>query len=106
VINRPRYYQRDGKPYTGATDMEILLKWGNDFENIDLKRVAQDKLKNGVFVSTVWLGMDHSWFGGKPLIFETMVFGAGEEEEQERYSTEKEALAGHKRFVEKYRHEQ
>ena len=48
-----------------------------------------------VHVSTVWLGLDHSYDGGPPLIFETMVFGGGLDLEMERYSTEAEALAGH-----------
>lgn len=29
---------------------------------------------DGIGISTVWLGMDHGWRGGPPVIFETMVF--------------------------------
>jgi hypothetical protein len=61
-------------------------------------------------VSTVFLGLDHNWGGGAPLLFETMVFGApllfetmvfgGEyDQEQWRYSTWEEAEEGHKRVV-------
>lgn len=65
---------------------------------------------NKYFVSTVWLGMDHNWSGeGKPIIFETMVFAYDEDGEvnfsgeyQERYATEKEALAGHAKAVETF----
>jgi len=46
-------------------------------------------------VSTVWLGLDHGYGGGPPLIFETMVFGGAHDEDQWRYPTEVEALAGH-----------
>jgi len=48
-----------------------------------------------VDVSTIWLGLNHQWGDGPPLIFETMVFGGGLDQEQERYSTESEALVGH-----------
>jgi len=69
----------------------------------DNKRVARTEV-NGVTVSTVWLGMDHSLSYGPPLIFETMVFakeafGAL----QERYETEHEAILGHLDIVDRVR---
>lgn len=73
------------------------------------KRVAYDELKNGYRVSTVWLGLDHNhgWpsEGDKPLIFETMVFlhEGYAEQDMQRYSTEKEAVAGHKAMVKKWK---
>tara|TARA_Y100000310_G_scaffold247602_1_gene253239 strand:- start:17773 stop:18003 length:231 start_codon:yes stop_codon:yes gene_type:complete len=49
------------------------------------------------------LGLDHSFVGGKLLIFETMVFDKDREEiDVERYSTEKEALVGHLKMVKKW----
>ena len=42
----------------------------------------------------MFLGLDHSW-GGKPLLFETMVFRNRSGEEMDRYSTWDEAEAGH-----------
>jgi hypothetical protein len=55
---------------------------------------------NGHDVSTVWLGINHSYWGGPPLIFETMVFCHFDHEcdwlhEQCRYSTKEQALRGH-----------
>jgi hypothetical protein len=50
-------------------------------------------------VSTVYLGMNHQWGDGPPLIFETMVFGGDEGEPCWRYSTEEQARAGHDRVV-------
>jgi hypothetical protein len=55
-------------------------------------------------VSTVWLGLDHSfWPRGKPLIFETMVFAdgdyAGVDGLMSRYSTKAEAIKGHRHYV-------
>ncbi len=53
-------------------------------------------------ISTVWLGLDHG-FGqtAEPLIFETMVFKAGDMSglEQRRYASEDEARAGHAAYV-------
>lgn len=52
-----------------------------------------------VLVSTVFLGINHNFLGeGRPILFETMVFGGEHDQEQERYCTEQEALAGHERW--------
>ena len=50
-----------------------------------------------MFVSTVFLGIDHGWGDeGAPLLYETMIFGGPRDQGyQERYSTLEEALAGH-----------
>jgi len=69
--------------------------------------LKQQILPNGDIVSTVWLGIDHSFEPEefhKPIIFETMIFSNNSEYDNdcERYSTEEEAMEGHKRFVEKY----
>ena len=58
-------------------------------------------------VSTVWMGLDHSWGTGPPLIFETMVFikpEKGEEaalpiDTQRRYPTLKDAIDGHAKTI-------
>ena len=52
-----------------------------------------------VTVSTVWLGMDHSFGDGPPLIFETMVFGGELDQECDRYTTEEQAQQGHAAMV-------
>lgn len=51
------------------------------------------------WVSTVFLGVDHSWDDADmPLLFETMVFPGGSYLESycERYETSEEARRGHK----------
>ena len=52
-------------------------------------------------VSTVWLGLDHNYWGdGPPLIFESMAFGEGwDDEKVRRYSTWEQAEAGHAAMV-------
>lgn len=93
------YYDRQGHPMT-------LLEWAAAFETRrDQKRVAETTLPNGRWVSTVWLGLDHSFGSGPPLIFETMVFPSKDDMgdlDSDRYSTEAEALAGHARLCEKW----
>lgn len=52
-----------------------------------------------VKISTVFLGMEHGYVEGKPIIFETMIFGGEYDEYQARYCTWNEALEGHERAV-------
>lgn len=93
---RVLYYNMDGKQIS-------LDEAGKLFADPASRRVAFDKLPNGYDVSTVCLVIDHSFaFGGRPMIFETMVFGP-DSEDMERYSTKAEALEGHQRMVEKWR---
>ena len=86
-----------------------LLKWSKWFGTAD-RVVKQDTLKNGLFVSTIFLGLDHNFLGkGKPVLFETMVFAHkkkratfGKGLDQVRYCTWAEAEAGHRRMVTKW----
>lgn len=97
-------YRRDGTPYPDGD--EGLFEWAKDIESREKQIVRQETLPNGYFVSTVWLGLNHQWSEGPPLIFETMVFlpNSHSDDYCERYSTEDEALAGHVRAVEEYLH--
>ena len=65
------------------------------------RKVARTDFPNGMWVSTVFLGLDHNhWGRGPPLLFETMIFGAKDGSEyQERCSTWEEAEEMHKRAV-------
>lgn len=93
-----RYRDRQGSPMDMRT-------WARALEDHSLQRVAETTLPDGKWISTVWLGLDHQWGDGPPLIFETMVFPDKahlNELECERYSTEVEAVAGHARMVEKW----
>jgi hypothetical protein len=95
----PRYYilDQDGNP----VPVEDVRDWGEWFEaNTEARIVARDRDEGGVYkeiwVSTVFLGLDHNYFDdGPPLLFETMVFGGPLEGQCDRYSTRAEALAGH-----------
>lgn len=108
----PWYYDLDGTPIDGT------LEWARIFEQRredGSYRVGDDTLPNGVWISTVWLGLDHGFFEGRPLFFETMVFDLphtavvfGREQEvrdeldMARYSTLEQAKRGHLAMVKKW----
>jgi len=70
-----------------------IKKWGKWFQVND-KTVSFTE-KNGIRVSTVFLGLDHQYGEGEPILFETMIFGGKEDQYQERYSSYKDAEKGH-----------
>jgi hypothetical protein len=72
-----------------------------DVKDIDYKNtsIIREVLEN-ITISTVFLSLDHNHSGvGKPVLFETMVFGGEHDQYQERYCTWNEAAKGHKRIV-------
>jgi hypothetical protein len=82
-----------------------LFDWSEAFEKIENRRIAFDELEGVGFVSTIFLGMDHSFFEGPPLLFETMarIGDRWAEEVMRRYSTYDEALAGHNELLAEHR---
>lgn len=75
-----------------------LMEWARAFEDMSKRRVALDKV-GGASISTVFLGLDHSFGGGPPLIFETLIQGGEHDQDMWRYSTWDEAVEGHKKAV-------
>jgi hypothetical protein len=91
----PRYYDPKGRPMS-------MRRWAQSMGNE--RHVGESILRirgRWYRVSTVWLGLDHSFFGGPPLIFETMIFGGDRDTDlmMWRYSTADEAMRGHVRAV-------
>ncbi len=87
------FYGKDGKKIH-------LFNWGRKIEDSKYRIIKQDVLTNGKMISTVWLGINHCYGGGTPLIFETMVFSfEGKALVTRRYETIKEAREGHKAIV-------
>jgi hypothetical protein len=78
-----------------------VTQWGAWMESFEKRRVASTECGTGVRVSTVFLGLDHNFGDGPPLVFETMVFGGTFDEECERCATWAEAEAQHRAMVEK-----
>ncbi len=85
------YYTLKDKAPIPCSD---TLTWANDIE-----RVVAQNYRNKTRVSTVFLGIDHSFTGGKPVLFETMIFGGEYDGEQWRYTTWDDAEAGHRRAM-------
>ena len=93
-----------------------LLVWAEWFEkNPDKRRVALTRFESGLRVSTVFLGLNHSWGYGPDQWFETMTFAPAQEREIfgrkrmisedldcRRYSTIEEARAGHAKVVKRF----
>lgn len=77
-------------------ELEVWARW---FETAD--RQVRDTFRDDVRVSTVFLGLDHSFGHGPPVLFETKVFVNGSGDEMERYSTWDEAVEGHENMVAK-----
>ena len=83
----------DGQPLP----CDDLLVWAQWFEQHD-RTLAKD-LVAGVGISTVFLGLDHNFCGGPPVLWESLVFGGPLDGEQRRYQSREEALAGHTELV-------
>ena len=83
----------DGSTRKPASNEE----WDAFYRTRKNRRIALDEF-DGVVVSTVFLGYDHS-FEGPPLLFETMIFGSEYDQEQWRYATKTEAFEGHAKAV-------
>jgi hypothetical protein len=95
------HYVLDGHVPKAVSWDEWVLWNADGFEA--RRRVAFDDLGAGVTVSTVFLGLDHQFGSGPPLLFETMIFGGQLDEFQARYSTWDQAIAGHAKAVKRAR---
>jgi len=70
--------------------------WAEWFANTEARIVARDDLPDGVQVSTVFLGLDHNFFGrGAPVLWETMIFGGPHDQYQTRATSRADALDQH-----------
>jgi hypothetical protein len=91
-----RHYILDESKTPVAVD---LMAWVS-FIDRDRNRVALDE-RGDVTVSTVFLGLDHSFTpgDGPPVLWETMIFGGEHAGYQERYTSHVGAVEGHARAV-------
>jgi len=93
--------------YTLDKDNKTVLKaetiedWANWFEHADNRLLQQTQVR-AARVSTVFLGIDHSFDTSEeatPILFETMIFGGAYDQFQWRYTTAEEALSDHEKIV-------
>lgn len=79
-----------------------LEEYGRQYMNGNeyTRRVGEDII-SGIRISTVFLALDHRFYGdeGPPILFETMIFGGEHDQYQERYCTWNEAVEGHRHAV-------
>ena len=67
-------------------------------ENPERKAVKQEHIGD-IFISTVFLGLDHAWDSEIPVLWETMIFGGENDQYQDRYTSVEDALEGHKKAL-------
>lgn len=92
----------------GVPQRVNMLTWARWFETFANRRVAFTEV-GGAHVSTVFLGLDHSFECGPPVLFESMAFSgdlSGDLGLGRRYHTREQALRGHKEIVEELRRRQ
>ena len=80
-----------------AVPCDSIYEWSEWFERGD--RLVAKTERDGVTISTVFLGLDHSFGGATPVLFETMVFGGPLDGEQQRYGSWTDAETGHAAMV-------
>jgi hypothetical protein len=87
------YYTLDGHTPVKCD----LLTWARMIEDRGARQV-QLSIRNGVHVSTVFLGIDHGWGPGPrpPILFETMIFGGEHNDYQTRCATWEQAERMHR----------
>jgi len=83
----------DGEPQP----CDDLRTWGEFMQTGD-RIVAQETIGE-TKVSTVFLGIDHQFGQGPPVLWETMVFGGPLDGECDRYTTKAGAHDGHLAMV-------
>lgn len=79
-------------------------KWSRWFNDINNRRIEETKLENGYVISTVFLGIDHNFWGrGFPVLYETMLFDPkGEEADCIRATTELDSRLNHRKLIKKW----
>lgn len=93
-----RWYILDNDHNPVAADVLVAAKWMED--NPSRKIVKQEYIDD-IFVSTVFLGLDHAWNSNVPVLWETMIFGGEHDQSyQERYTSYEDALEGHQKALE------
>lgn len=83
--NREPVYEPDTKKFS---------EWFGKADRV----VAKDAVGD-VLVSTVFLGINHQFGEGPPILFETLVFDGPLDGEMHRYSTWDEAVEGHRQML-------
>lgn len=102
----PNYILNEDHTYTRCENLMEFANWFKKSSEVDpvthkpARHVDITIFAGPITVSTVFLGMDHNFnFSGKPILFETMIFGIENDSYQTRCSTWEEAIEMHKKAV-------
>jgi len=90
------HYRLEGKTVVPCD----LRTWAKSIEG---NHHVADETIGEARVSTVFLGLDHSFGGPVPILFETMVFGGALDGEQVRYTNWDDAERGHAEMCDRVR---
>lgn len=104
-----RNYILDKDKQPIACDVTTYFEWHDQLPSENKTGLGYTVIREQVgeaYVSTVFLGSDHRFDEDKPVLWETMVFWPNEAEELERYTSEADAIVGHKRIVGQLRSKQ
>jgi hypothetical protein len=86
----------DGKTPVECDNEVLWAKWFQGTE----RHVARWHSADGkVTVSTVFLGLDHNFEGGEPVLWETLISGGEHDEFMDRYTSYEDALNGHEQAI-------
>lgn len=88
-----RWYILDNNNKPVPADVSVAAEWMEN--NPKRKAVKQEDVGKDVHVSTVFLGLNHSWNSKTLVLWETMIFGGEHDQYQARYTTYEDALEGH-----------
>ncbi|MGB7996530.1 MAG: hypothetical protein WCF45_10435 [Photobacterium halotolerans] len=86
------YIERDGVPVPADIEEWVAYMAKSD-------RTVAKWEQAGLLVSTVFLGVDYNFYGGKPLVYETMVFGGLNDQKFKRSSSRCGAASHHEEAV-------
>lgn len=97
------WYILDDDKNPVACSIEESREFARDYSN----KVVKQEQVGDYWVSTIFLGINHAFGRGAPLLFESMAFKEdetiGRDVDQERYYTYQEAEEGHEAMVDKWR---
>lgn len=95
TVNPLLYYILDDQGNSVEASLEA---WGEFFGQSDKRQLARDEVGD-ITISTVFLGIDHGFGDGPPVLWETIIFGGKHDRYEERYSSRDDALVGHRHAV-------
>lgn len=116
MFRTPLWYKPAGDPAT-SDEPPIPVYYGHESESIlrqrrhvaltsidpetgvarDIAMDTFDREEGTLYVSTVFLALDHGWDDGPPVLWESLPFkdGSGLDRMMQRYRSRKAAVAGH-----------